>query len=91
MDIPSEWWTLFQSPQLDLLIEQALTGNPDVGAAQAALKQAHELYLAQRTSFFPNVQGSFGGGPLGVSRRHVDRTPNTARTRPTASTRRSSP
>ena len=61
MDIPGEWWTLFKSPQLDLLIERALKGNPDVGAAQAALKQAHELYLAQKTSFFPNVQGSFGG------------------------------
>jgi NodT family efflux transporter outer membrane factor (OMF) lipoprotein len=61
MDIPGEWWTLFKSPQLDLLIERALKGNPDIGAAQAALKQAHELYLVQKTSFFPNVQGSFGG------------------------------
>jgi NodT family efflux transporter outer membrane factor (OMF) lipoprotein len=60
MDIPSEWWTLFKSPKLDLLVERALKGNPNVGAAQAALKQAHELYLAQKTSFFPNVQGSFG-------------------------------
>jgi NodT family efflux transporter outer membrane factor (OMF) lipoprotein len=61
MDIPSQWWTLFQSPDLNRLVEQALKGNPDVGAAQAALRQAHELYLAQRTSFFPVVQGSFGG------------------------------
>jgi NodT family efflux transporter outer membrane factor (OMF) lipoprotein len=61
MDIPSQWWTLFQSPQLDHLVEQALKGNPNVGAAQAALRQAHELYLAERTSYFPNIQGSFGG------------------------------
>ena len=61
MDIPSDWWTLFKSPKLDLLIRQALRGNPDVGAAQAALKQAHELYLAQRTSFFPTLQGSVAG------------------------------
>jgi NodT family efflux transporter outer membrane factor (OMF) lipoprotein len=60
MDVPSEWWTLFKSPKLDGLVGQALKGNPNVGAAQAALKQAHELYLAQKTSFFPNVQGSFG-------------------------------
>jgi NodT family efflux transporter outer membrane factor (OMF) lipoprotein len=60
MDIPTEWWTLFKSPKLDVLVERALKGNPNVGAAQAALKQAHELYLAQKTSFFPNVQGSFG-------------------------------
>jgi NodT family efflux transporter outer membrane factor (OMF) lipoprotein len=59
MDIPSQWWTLFQSPQLDRLVEQSLKANPDVGAAQAALKQAHELYAAQRASFFPVVQGGF--------------------------------
>ena len=61
MDIPSQWWTLFKSPQLDRLVEQALKANPDVGAAQAALRQAHELYSAQWTSFFPVIQGNFSG------------------------------
>jgi NodT family efflux transporter outer membrane factor (OMF) lipoprotein len=61
MDIPGQWWTLFQSSKLDHLIEQALKANPDVGAAQAALRQAHELYLAQRASYFPNIQGSVAG------------------------------
>jgi NodT family efflux transporter outer membrane factor (OMF) lipoprotein len=61
MDIPNQWWTVFRSPNLNQLVEQALTANPNVGAAQAALRQAHELYLAQRTSFFPSVQGSFSG------------------------------
>ena len=59
MDIPGQWWTLFQSAKLDHVVEAALKGNPNVGAAQAALRQAHELYLAQWTSFFPTVQGSF--------------------------------
>jgi NodT family efflux transporter outer membrane factor (OMF) lipoprotein len=61
MDIPGEWWTLFQSPKLNDLVAQSLKANPNVGAAQAALRQAHELYLAQTTSFFPAVQGSLGG------------------------------
>jgi len=60
-DIPCQWWTLFQSPKLNHLIEQALKANPDVRAAQAALRQAHELYLVQRTSYLPTVQGGFGG------------------------------
>jgi NodT family efflux transporter outer membrane factor (OMF) lipoprotein len=59
MDIPSQWWTLFKSPKLDHLVEQALKGNPDVAAAQAALRQARELYSAQQTAFFPLVQGNF--------------------------------
>jgi NodT family efflux transporter outer membrane factor (OMF) lipoprotein len=61
MDIPNQWWTLFKSPALDRMVEQSLKANPNVGAAQAALRQAHELYLAQWTSFFPVVDGNFTG------------------------------
>ena len=61
MDIPNQWWTLVKSPPLDRMVEQALKANPNVGAAQAALRQAHELYLAQWTSFFPVVDGNFSG------------------------------
>jgi NodT family efflux transporter outer membrane factor (OMF) lipoprotein len=59
MDVPDQWWRAFGSDELNALVVQALAGNPNIKAAQAALRQAHELYLAQRTSFFPNVQGSF--------------------------------
>jgi NodT family efflux transporter outer membrane factor (OMF) lipoprotein len=58
-DIPAQWWTLFQSPKLNDLVERALKANPDLDAARAALRQAHELYLAQWTTFFPTAQGSF--------------------------------
>lgn len=59
MDIPGQWWTLFQSSKLDRLVEQALTANPNVDAAKAALRQAHELYSAQRAAYWPTVQGGF--------------------------------
>jgi NodT family efflux transporter outer membrane factor (OMF) lipoprotein len=59
MDIPGQWWELFQSPQLSALIQQALRGNPNIDAARAALRQAHNLYKAQRASLlWPTVQGS---------------------------------
>ena len=60
MDIPQQWWQLFQSPKLSGLVEQALKANPNLDAAQAALRQSHELYLAQRATFFPLVQGGVG-------------------------------
>jgi NodT family efflux transporter outer membrane factor (OMF) lipoprotein len=61
MDIPAQWWELFQSAKLNALIEQALKGNPNIDAAHAALRQAHDLYRAQRATLFsPTVQGSFG-------------------------------
>lgn len=58
LDIPHEWWTLFKSPPLDHLVEQALKDNPNVTAARAALRQAHELYLAQWTTLLPTIQAS---------------------------------
>jgi NodT family efflux transporter outer membrane factor (OMF) lipoprotein len=60
MDIPGQWWELFQSAKLNALIEQALKGNPNIDAARAALREAHDLYKAQRATLFsPLVQGSF--------------------------------
>jgi NodT family efflux transporter outer membrane factor (OMF) lipoprotein len=58
-DIPGEWWTLFNSPQLTNLVSEALRNNPNLQAAQATLRQAQHLYSAQRTSVFPVVQGGF--------------------------------
>jgi NodT family efflux transporter outer membrane factor (OMF) lipoprotein len=61
LKIPEQWWTLFRSPKLDQLVEEALRASPDVASAKAALRQAHELYLAQRASLFPSVEGGFSG------------------------------
>jgi NodT family efflux transporter outer membrane factor (OMF) lipoprotein len=58
-DLPGDWWTLFHSQPLNDLIAQALKANPDLKAAQAALRQAHETTLAQRGAFFPSVSASF--------------------------------
>ena len=59
LDIPGEWWTLFRSPALTTMVEQALKANPNMDAAKAALRQAQELYKAQRATLFPAVQGGF--------------------------------
>jgi NodT family efflux transporter outer membrane factor (OMF) lipoprotein len=58
-DIPGEWWALFRSPALDALVKEALTANPTIAAAEAALRQARELRLAGEGAFFPLVQGGF--------------------------------
>jgi NodT family efflux transporter outer membrane factor (OMF) lipoprotein len=60
LDIPGQWWTLFQSPKLSALVERSLKANPNLGAAQAALRQADLLYKAQRSALLPLVQGSVG-------------------------------
>jgi NodT family efflux transporter outer membrane factor (OMF) lipoprotein len=59
MDIPGRWWSLFHSEKLDRLVDEALRANPNVVAAQAALKQARENLYAQQAEFFPTVGGNF--------------------------------
>jgi len=58
-DISHQWWTLFQSPQLNALIERAIKANPTLAAAQAALRQAMELVYAQQGFFYPTIQANF--------------------------------
>jgi len=60
-DLPGEWWTLFHSRELNALVEKALAANPDLQAAQAALRVAKENVYAQRGALLPAIDGSFGG------------------------------
>src|SRR6202044_157445 len=60
LDIPGQWWTLFQSPPLNALIERALNNSPTLEAATAALRQANETLAAQRGSYYPSASGTVG-------------------------------
>ena len=59
MDIPAQWWTLFHSPALNVLVQQALKNNPTLQGAQAALRQANETASAQRGAYYPGVQANY--------------------------------
>jgi len=59
INLPEDWWALFHSRPLNELIEQSLTNNPDLKAAQAALRVARENVLAQRGAFYPSVAAGF--------------------------------
>jgi NodT family efflux transporter outer membrane factor (OMF) lipoprotein len=61
LDISGEWWTLFHSEALNHLIQLALTNNPNIKSAQAALLMAQENTKAQRGAFWPAITGSFSG------------------------------
>jgi len=66
--IPQQWWMVFRSEALAGLVVRALSENPTVAAAQAALRQAQENYRAQfGTVWFPSVDGN-----LSASRQRVN-------------------
>ena len=47
MDIPAQWWSLFQSESLDRLVRLALADSPTLAQARAKLKQAQEEFTAK--------------------------------------------
>jgi len=51
-----QWWTSFNSADLNALVEQALKGNPTLQQADAALTRVRELERAQRGDSGPTVR-----------------------------------
>ena len=56
--ISADWWTVFGSPELDALVRAAISGQPTLAAAQAALRQAEENVNAQYAVLYPSVDAS---------------------------------
>jgi NodT family efflux transporter outer membrane factor (OMF) lipoprotein len=54
-DVPAQWWKLFRSEPLDILVERSLAANPNIDAARAALLAAQETAAAQGGAFWPQV------------------------------------
>jgi NodT family efflux transporter outer membrane factor (OMF) lipoprotein len=58
-DVQFDWWTAFQCPQINSLVEKALRANPTIESAKAALGQAQELVYAQQGYFFPTIGAGY--------------------------------
>jgi NodT family efflux transporter outer membrane factor (OMF) lipoprotein len=58
LDIQGQWWTLFQSPELNALIERGLKNSPTLEAANAVLRQANETLAAERGSYYPSLSAT---------------------------------
>ena len=43
-DLPARWWSLYQDPVLDDLVQRALRGNAELKAADAHLRRAAAMY-----------------------------------------------
>lgn len=56
------WWQRFGDPELDRLVDQAVTGNLDLAVATARLRQARESVVQARAGRLPSVGASAGAG-----------------------------
>jgi NodT family efflux transporter outer membrane factor (OMF) lipoprotein len=66
-DVSARWWSAFKSPLLNELVKQAVDHNPNLQAAEAAIKVAHYNAQAQRGLFFPQVTGNSASSNLLLS------------------------
>ena len=53
----ADWWHLFNNPQVDAVVAEALCNNPGLEAAQASLRQSQDTLRGGYGIFFPQVQG----------------------------------
>jgi NodT family efflux transporter outer membrane factor (OMF) lipoprotein len=78
LDIPGQWWLVFQSRPLNDLVERSLKANPDVAAATAAVRVAQQTARAQRAALFPTVtttgQATQNQAPTSLSAPTADNT-----------------
>jgi NodT family efflux transporter outer membrane factor (OMF) lipoprotein len=60
LSVPDRWWQLFESDELNMLVETAFTNNLDMAAAAARLRQAYERMIISGAagSFLLNGRGA---------------------------------
>ncbi|HEY9553229.1 efflux transporter outer membrane subunit [Allosphingosinicella sp.] len=58
----ARWWTRFNDPVLDRLVQQAVSQNLDLAVASARLRQAREGVVQARAGAMPSVGASAGAG-----------------------------
>jgi multidrug efflux system outer membrane protein len=56
---PEKWWTLFNDPVLDKLVEEALAANRDLKAAAYRIEQARAQFTIARASLSPDAGVEF--------------------------------
>ncbi len=57
--VPSDWWHLFGSAELDNIVQEAFAANPTLQASQAGLRQSQEYLRAGYGVFYPQLDASF--------------------------------
>jgi NodT family efflux transporter outer membrane factor (OMF) lipoprotein len=68
-ELRPDWWTLYNDPVLNTLIEQAMAANPNLQAAAERFVQARDVMMEVRSRRIPQIGL---GGKASDSRNHVD-------------------
>jgi NodT family efflux transporter outer membrane factor (OMF) lipoprotein len=69
-ELRQDWWTLYNDPVLNQLVEQAMEANPDLQAAAERFVQARDMMMMARSRRIPQVG-------LGLGASNNRQSPNT--------------
>lgn len=58
---PAQWWTSFQDPVLNSLLDEALAKNLDLAEAAARLRAAEAQARVSKSGLFPQIDADLGG------------------------------
>ena len=76
--VAANWWTLFQSSKLDLLLKQAIAGNLTLESAKARLAEAREAIAVATSALYPQIGLNAGATEQKQSADAFGLTPNVA-------------
>lgn len=57
----ADWWTRFNDPVLDQLIDEALAGGPDIRTTLSRIEQARSNRAVERSGLFPSITAGVSG------------------------------
>jgi len=77
----ARWWTVFQDPMLDRLVDEAVANNNDIAAAVARIDEARALVAQADASRRPVVDATAQGDRMRSSLRTATPMPNAPRER----------
>ncbi|WP_027793412.1 efflux transporter outer membrane subunit [Paraburkholderia acidipaludis] len=61
----SDWWKRYNDPQLNAWIEDSISGNPSLAAAQARVREARSMAGVAQAGLLPQISGN-----MSVQREH---------------------
>lgn len=61
---PGDWWRLFQDPNVDALVQEALVANKDIAVAAANLARVRAVLSEARSGLLPSTTTSASGQRL---------------------------
>ncbi|MGH8664979.1 MAG: efflux transporter outer membrane subunit [Burkholderiales bacterium] len=67
--VPSNWWRLYEEPELDRLVDAGLVRNTDVRLASARIEEAAAVVREAQATLLPLIEGNVDAGRGRTSQR----------------------